>query len=181
MTHIEAAPSAQEQMFQETEPLTAPPTPLPVIQTSLPSTDVPSAPAGRVTPHQRIGDPMCRAFFVGNPPNIVILPPSFRPLVGGTVDFPDCTGSLMAKATTSRTGKVCVQILEGTGRRRAYRSLKCEQRTFPTRSFGNYTISAFANCRRGAHRYRMTDRLTIQRGSLVDTGTAKTPGKFLRC
>ncbi len=82
---------------------------------------------------------------------------------------------------TSRTGKVCVQILEGSGRRRAFRSLKCEQRTFPTRSFGSYTISAIANCRRGAHRYRMTDRLTIQRGTLIDTATGKTLGKSIRC
>jgi len=161
-------------MFQQMEPQAAPPTPLPI-------TDVPRAPAAGVTPYQEIGDPSCRAFFVGNPPNFLTLPPSFRPLVGGTVEFPDCTGSPKAKFLTSRTGKVCVQSLEGTGRRRAYRSLKCEQRTFPSRSFGSYTISAIANCRRGVHRYRMTDRLTIQRGTLVDTATGKTPGKFIRC
>lgn len=126
-------------------------------------------------------DPFCRAFFLGNLPAVVTLLPSFKPIVGGAVRFPGCEGSIKNKALTIRTGKVCVQILEGSGRRRAFHSLNCQQTTFLTRSFGTYTLGAIAPCRRGTHRYRLTDALTLQLGPLIRTATGDTNPKYLSC
>lgn len=128
-----------------------------------------------------IADPFCRAFLVKDPPNLVWLPPPwFRPIVGGTVRFPNCIGSALAKATTRRTGKVCVQVLE-PGRRGTWRSLSCRERTFRTRAYGAYDISVAEKCLRDRHRYRMFARLTIQRGPLIDTDTARSRAKFFSC
>lgn len=58
----------------------------------------------------QIVDPVCRSFFVDNPPQ---LGHGFRrAFVNGSAEYPDCTGSAKNKALTRRTGEICLQIQE---------------------------------------------------------------------
>lgn len=57
-------------------------------------------------------DPFFHAFFMGNPPNLVIVHGKLT--VSGTSEYPDCEGSAKNKALTIRQGEVCLQVHEGT-------------------------------------------------------------------
>jgi hypothetical protein len=126
-------------------------------------------------------DPVCRAFFIGNPPNLVLVHGKLT--VSGSSEYPDCEGSAKNKALTTRQGEVCLQILEGTGRRATWRNVKCSARTFPTRAFGTYTLTAGLVCptRRKSHQYRMWQWLYLQRGALTSKASGISLRKFIKC
>jgi len=60
--------------------------------------------------------------------------------------YPDCEGSAKNKALTIRQGEVCLQVHEGMARRGTWRNVKCSAKTFPTRAFGTYKLTAGKVC-----------------------------------
>ncbi len=154
---------------------------------SLPATPT-TASANARTSAGRILDPVCRSFFVNDPP-MLIYPRAmvgsnpFRVVIGGIADYPGCSGSVKNKALTSRTGRLCLQALEGPGPVLAWRDIDCNQRTFATRSFGSYSLGAGKDCRpsRRPNRFRMRNALMIQRGALRDSKATFNIGKFFEC
>jgi hypothetical protein len=126
-------------------------------------------------------DPICRAFFESDPPNLVLV--NGKLTVSGTSEYPDCEGSAKNKALTTRQGEVCLQVYEGTIRRGAWRNVKCSTETFPTRAFGTYTLTAGKVCpaRRQVHQYRMWQWLYLQRGTLTNKASGIGLRKFIKC
>lgn len=126
-------------------------------------------------------DPVCHAFFIGNPPNLILVHGKLT--VSGSSEYPDCQGSARNKALTLRQGEVCLQVLEGTVRRGTWRNVKCSTRTFPTRAFGTYTLTAGMVCpaRRHVHQYRMWQWLYLQRGALTNMASGTGLRKFIEC
>jgi hypothetical protein len=126
-------------------------------------------------------DPVCRAFFIGNPPNLVRVHGKLA--VSGSSQFPDCDGSIKNKALTTREGEVCLQVLEGTARRGTWRNVKCSKETFPTRAFGTYTLTAGHVCpaRRQVHQYRMWQWLYLQRAALTNKASGIGLRMFINC
>lgn len=126
-------------------------------------------------------DPVCRAFFIDNPPHLALVHGKLT--VSGSSEYPDCEGSVKNKALTTRQGKVCLQILEGTLRRGTWRNVKCSADTFLTKAFGTYTLTAGSVCpaHRHVHQYRMWQWLYLQRGSLTNKASGIGPRKFIRC
>jgi hypothetical protein len=126
-------------------------------------------------------DPVCRAFFTDNPPNLVLV--HGRLTVSGTSEFPDCVGSAKNKALTTRQGEICLQVYEGTVRRGTWRNVKCSTQTFPTRAFGTYTLTAGRVCpvRRINHQYRMWQWLYLQRGVLTNKASGIGLRRTIKC
>jgi hypothetical protein len=137
--------------------------------------------SGRVHASGVILDPICHAFFMGNPPNLVLVHGKLT--VSGSSEYPDCAGSATNKALTTRQGQVCLQVHEGTTRRGTWRNVKCSTRTFPTRAFGTYTLTAGKVCpaRRHLHQYRMWQWLYLQRGTLTNKAAGIGLRKFIKC
>ena len=132
-------------------------------------------------------DPFCRAFFIGDPPNLVLVHGKLT--VSGTSEFPDCEGSAKNKALTTRQGEVCLQIFEATvvfkgkPRRGTWHNVKCSKETFPTRAFGTYTLTAGNVCsvRRPKHQYRMWQWIYLRRGALTNKAAGIGRPKTIRC
>jgi hypothetical protein len=132
-------------------------------------------------------DPFCRAFFIGDPPNLALVHGKLT--VSGTSEFPGCEGSVKNKALTTRQGEVCLQIFEATvvfkgkARRGTWHNVKCSKETFPTRAFGTYTLTAGKVCsvRRPKHQYRMWQWIYLQRGALTDKAAGIGRPKTIRC
>jgi hypothetical protein len=126
-------------------------------------------------------DPVCNAYFIGNPPSLALVHGKLT--VSGSSEYPGCEGSSTNKALTTRQGEVCLQVHEGTIRRGTWRNVKCSTRTFPTRAFGRYTLTAGLVCpaRRHVHQYRMWQWLYLQRGALTNKASGTGPRKFIDC
>jgi hypothetical protein len=137
--------------------------------------------SGQVHSGGPLFDPVCRAFFIGDPPNLVVV--NGRLAVSGSSEYPGCDGSTANKALTTRQGEVCLQVYEGTIRRGTWRNVKCSTRTFPTRAFGTYTLTAGLVCpaRRLVHQYRMWQWLYLQRGVLTNEASGIGLRKFIDC
>jgi hypothetical protein len=137
--------------------------------------------SGRAHASGVIFDPICRAFFIGNPPNLVRVHGKLT--LSGSSEYPGCEGSAKNKALTTRQGEVCLQVYEGTTRRGTWRNVKCSTRTFPTRAFGTYTLTAGRACpaHRHLHQYRMWQWLYLQRGVLTNKASGVGPRKFIEC
>lgn len=120
-------------------------------------------------------DPVCRGRFF--PPEL-----AFRGnrVFGGIVVT--CFGSFSKKFVTVRRVTVCVQRLEGSGRRgRTWRSLDCDRKRTQT-SFGRVILFAESRCRTGrVHRFRVRARISLRRGSLRRTVVGNSQSAFLRC
>lgn len=126
-------------------------------------------------------DPICRAFFKGNPPILALVHGKLT--VSGSSEYPGCEGSAKNKALTTRQGEICLQVHEGTIRRGTWRNVKCSTETFPTRAFGTYTLTAGRVCpaHRHVHQYRMWQWLYLQRGALTNKASGIGPRKFIKC
>jgi hypothetical protein len=137
--------------------------------------------SGRVHASDVLLDPFCRAFFIGDPPKVARVHGKLT--VSGSSEFPDCEGSIKNKALTTRQGEVCLQVLEGTARRGTWRNVKCSTRTFPTRAFGTYTLTADQVCpvHRHLHQYRMWQWLYVQRGVLTDKASGANLRTYIDC
>ncbi|HZI77464.1 MAG TPA: hypothetical protein VFD73_26165 [Gemmatimonadales bacterium] len=142
-----------------------------------------SARTNQITAHASsvLLDPFCRAFFIGNSPNLVLVHGKLT--VSGTSEYPDCEGSAKNKALTIRQGEVCLQVHEGTPRRGTWRNVKCSTKTFPTKAFGTYKLTAGKVCpvRRQKHQYRMWQWLYLQRGALTNKASGIGPRKIITC
>lgn len=138
-------------------------------------------PSGQANAGGPLLDPVCNAFFIGNPPSLALVRGKLT--VSGSSEYPGCEGSAKNKALTTRQGEVCLQVHEGTIRRGTWRNVKCSTRTFPTRAFGSYTLTAGLVCpaRRHVHQYRMWQWLYLQRGALTNKASGTGPRKFIDC
>jgi hypothetical protein len=137
--------------------------------------------SGRANASGVLFDPICNAFFIGNPPNLVLVHGKLT--VSGSSEYPGCEGSATNKALTTRQGKVCLQVYEGTTRRGTWRNVRCSTRTFPTRAFGTYTLTAGRVCpaHRHLHQYRMWQWLYIQRGVLSNKASGAGLRRSIKC